>query len=332
MEIKTIYGTISIADQLTQHVFAFPVLERLKKINQSGVAAYVIPQLSSWSRYEHSVGVWTLLKHFNVSLEEQLAGLLHDVSHTAFSHVGELVLGHETHHADSYQDTIHEWFLRAQGVDKALAGQGVALRDVLHKAGAHAALEQDLPDLCADRLDYNLKAGVLCEYISEQDVAMVLNALRFEKGQWFFVDHDVAQKFAMLVLHNNEHIWGAVWNGLIYEWAAQALKRAIALAMISLDELHFSTDDILWNRLLASDDVVIKNLLYKIFHYQDFYRLVATEHDADMVIRPKFRGIDPLVKADDGLQRLSNIDHCFAQAYKRVGDLMMRGWFVKLLV
>ena len=39
------------------------------------------------TRYEHSVGVMLLARRVGGGLREQVAALLHDVSHTAFSHV-----------------------------------------------------------------------------------------------------------------------------------------------------------------------------------------------------------------------------------------------------
>lgn len=328
MNLTTLYGPLIIDNPVLRHVIQLPALERLKKVKQSGVAAYVIPQLNTWSRYDHSLGVLWLLQHYGASVEEQLAGLLHDVSHTAFSHVAELVFKHEQHEK-SYQDVIHEWFLRESSIDKELSLFSISLDAVLHKFGEHKALEQDLPHLCADRLDYNLTAGVLFERITPQEVHDLLQNLRFEHERWFFVDQMWAKRFGMLVLENDEQIWGTAWNGLLYDLAAQALRRAFVLNLISKNDLHFSTDDVLWQRLLTTNDSIIKNLMHKFFHYQDYYQLVQ-EGEHDIAIRPKFRGVDPFVATDRGFELLSALDKQFADAYGRVCNLIKRGWFVKL--
>lgn len=328
MKLTTLYGHLVVENPVIKHILQLPALERLKKISQSGVASYVIPQVKTWSRYDHSLGVLFLLQRYGASLEEQLAGLLHDVSHTAFSHVADFVFEH-TSQLDSYQDSIHEWFLRSCAIDKELALFSISLDEVLHKSGGHKALEQDLPYLCADRLDYNLMGGALFGRITPQEIQELLLHLKFEQDAWFFIDQKRAKRFALIVLENDLHIWGTAWNGILYELAAQALRRAIELKLVSQQELHFSTDEVLWNRLLASNDSVIKDLLHKFFHYQDSYKLVE-EGVHDFAFRPKFRGIDPFVKTSSGLVHLSSLDQQFADEYQRVRDLIKRGWFVKL--
>lgn len=328
MKLTTLYGPLVVENPVIKHILQLPALERLKKVSQSGVASYVIPQLKAWSRYDHSLGVLYLLQRYGASLEEQLAGLLHDVSHTAFSHVADFVFEH-TSDNDSYQDSIHEWFLRSCAIDKELALFSISLEEVLHKSGGHKALEQDLPYLCADRLDYNLMGGALFGRITPQEVQELLLHLKFEDDTWFFVDQAWAKKFGLLVLENDVKIWGTAWNGVLYELAAQALRRAFTLQLVSQQDLHFSTDDVLWNRLLMSDDSIIKDLLYKFFHYQDTYKLV--DHGAhDLAFHPKFRGIDPFVKTSSGLVHLSKLDLQFAGEYECTRDLIKRGWFVKL--
>ena len=67
------------------------VMQRLKDIDQSGAARYLGVKLPAFSRYEHSVGVYALLKKAGALKKEQVAGLLHDASHTVFSHVGDYI-------------------------------------------------------------------------------------------------------------------------------------------------------------------------------------------------------------------------------------------------
>lgn len=66
-------------------------MQRLK-----GISQFRIPDKyyfkDNYSRFEHSIGVMVLLGKLGASQEEQIAGLLHDVSHKAFSHVYDWVV------------------------------------------------------------------------------------------------------------------------------------------------------------------------------------------------------------------------------------------------
>ena len=88
--IKSIYGDVEITEPVFIALLQSPVLERLKKVTQGGPTDIAFPD-TAFTRYDHSVGVAVLLRLFNAPLQEQLAGLVHDVSHTAFSHLGDLI-------------------------------------------------------------------------------------------------------------------------------------------------------------------------------------------------------------------------------------------------
>lgn len=79
-----LYGSVEVEPVLRDLVNS-RLLQRLKGIHQAGAAYLVWPKWNV-TRFEHSIGVMLLIRRLGGSLEEQAAGLLHDVSHTAFSH------------------------------------------------------------------------------------------------------------------------------------------------------------------------------------------------------------------------------------------------------
>src|SRR5690606_15049462 len=109
-EINSLYGRVSIDEPVLIELLNAPAVQRLQQINQYGINFYTTKRYS-FTRYDHSVGVMVILRLFNLPLLEQIAGLLHDVSHTAFSHVADYLykMGDKKH---SYQDSIHEWYLQ----------------------------------------------------------------------------------------------------------------------------------------------------------------------------------------------------------------------------
>lgn len=96
-----LYGEFEVDVVLEELILSKP-MQRLKGIHQAG-ASYLMNEKWNVTRFDHSVGVMLLVKKLGGSVEEQIAGLLHDVSHTAFSHVIDYVFDNED---ESYHEEI----------------------------------------------------------------------------------------------------------------------------------------------------------------------------------------------------------------------------------
>jgi HD superfamily phosphohydrolase len=313
--VNTIYGDFEVTEPVLIDLFNSPVMQRIKYVRQYGVLDYVIKQKKEYTRYEHCVGVWALLKMYGATLEEQIAGLLHDASHTVFSHVADMLFSNQT--KDAYQDDIHEWYLKVCGIDVLLSHHDISLDAILHKSGQHKMLERDLPDICADRLEYNIQAGILTNMLTSQDIKVILNNIRYEHDQWFFVDKESAKKLALVSLFNTEHVWGGFANQCIYTWTVDALKRALHIQLLSLDDIHFSTDPVVWDKLWISNDPYIIECLNKIVSHKDLLARIDPQ-EKKLLKKGKFRGLNPLVKQNGQLYRLTDIDDEYRKEYDRV--------------
>lgn len=88
-----IYGVLNVEEPVFAEIIAAPTFQRLQGINMGPWVPcrpfYSIPV----SRYHHSIGVFMLLRRHGAPLAEQIAGLIHDVSHTAFSHLSDRLFG-----------------------------------------------------------------------------------------------------------------------------------------------------------------------------------------------------------------------------------------------
>ena len=321
--VNTLYRNFTVTEPVLIDLFNSPTMERIKQVRQYGAEDYVIKQKKEYTRYEHCVGVWALLRMYGAGLEEQIAGLLHDASHTVFSHVGDQLFKHESALC-SYQDDIHEWYLKEQKIDQLLAHHGIALDNIIHN-NKHTMLEQDLPNICADRLEYNLQAGLLTDLLTTDDIATILKDIRYENGNWFFVCKESAKKLAMVSLFNTEHVWSSTAAHFITKWTAQALERALEIALLTHHDIHFSTDPITWDKLWISNDPVIIECLENIVNYKAVIAMNAHKKEP---LKLKFRGLDPLVHigliGDQLLRRLTYLDDEYNQEYGRVKTYITR--------
>ncbi|MDQ0926463.1 HD superfamily phosphohydrolase [Bacillus atrophaeus] len=148
--IDSIYGKFVIDDVLSDLIRSTPI-QRLKKIHQGG-AAFLINNNWNTTRYQHSIGVMLLIRLLNGSLLDQIKGLLHDISHTAFSHVIDYVYSRK-------KEDFHEYFYRQIIENSEIPGillkHGYTLDLVLNYRCD--ILEEPLPNLSVDRIDYTLQ-------------------------------------------------------------------------------------------------------------------------------------------------------------------------------
>jgi HD superfamily phosphohydrolase len=309
-------------DVVLKEIINSDVIQRLKKIDQSGPPRYFGPKLPAFSRYDHSLGVLAILQKAGASKFEQISGLLHDSSHTVFSHLGDYLFAKKkiTKYTEkSYQDSTHLTYLQTKA-GSLLKKLNIKVEDIDPNNEKFTMLEQSLPDMCADRIQYNIHTGLLFGIISHREARDVVADLQFNDGKWFFTNPVLAKKFATLSVRFTQEFWGAKWNVMMNIHMKNAVKRAIKLGLITGKDI-FSTDDIVLDKLSSSDDEIIKLNLRRCDKHEE------EVDDPSFVTEqfyPKFRGIDPLVQTESGLVRLTEIDADFKAYYERV-----KGWCAK---
>lgn len=321
------WGDILICDPLIETLIETKAMQRIKDVEHLGpITKY--RGTSPLSRYDHCIGVWALLKKAGCSQEEQAAGLLHDASHTAFSHLAE-VLFKSPDGEHSYQDKIHLWFLQEMKIDNVIEKFAISLEQLNPDLPHYTALEQPLPALCADRIDYTLHVGRATNRLTQEEAQKITDDLFFNEGKWFFNSTKQAKKFAILALDLVENVYAAPENTALYHCFAQALHRAIELNLLTYDDLHFKSDSTALKKLEESNDQKIKDWLNKCATIENHFILVPYEK-GDYNLKPKFRGIDPLVFNGQKYKLLTEIDADFAAQYNRVKKWCSIGYGVTI--
>jgi HD superfamily phosphohydrolase len=320
--VETIWGEkVDLSGKL-KNIADSEVMQRLKNVDQSGPPRYFGPKLPAFSRYEHSVGVLSLLQKAGAPFVEQAAGLLHDASHTAFSHVSDYLFAKEPgeYTVKGYQDSVHMKYLRENA--QILAKEtGLKIEDL--DPESNPRLNQELPDMCADRIQYNIHTGVIFGRISKDEAAAIVNNLKFEDGKWMFTDPELARRFAMLSLHFTQYFWGADWNVSMNTHLGKALKRAISIGAISEADIY-STDDIVMQKISNCKDEQVQ--LYIRQCDQQLKRIDGKTYHTEH-FTPKFRGIDPLIKRGDGsIVRLTELNQEFKEVYESVKEWCSSGF------
>ena len=124
-----IYGRFEITEQVIVELINCPSLQRLKGVDQAG---YPKPYfVGSSNRFEHSLGVFLLIKKYNAPIEEQVAGLIHDVSHFVFSHCIDYTLDENSEKEHNYQDSILKDFIRESEISGIIEKYNLNLNTIL---------------------------------------------------------------------------------------------------------------------------------------------------------------------------------------------------------
>ena len=148
-----IYGKFEINEKVLTELIESPAIQRLKGINQFGMPQRFYPY-PGFSRYEHSIGVMLVLRKLKANIEEQVSGLIHDVSHTAFSHLVDWVIGDRE--KEDHQDKNLQKIVSLSTIPEILQKHNLDSEKVIEIKN-YRLLERPTPYLCADRIDYALR-------------------------------------------------------------------------------------------------------------------------------------------------------------------------------
>lgn len=344
VEIITIHGSIQTDHPLIRELVESSIFQRLKKINQYGVYEYIKNPIGTnnshveYTRYQHSLGVLVIIARYYDKegpelLKAIISGLLHDLSHTPFSHSTDLLLA-GGFLGESYQDKTLSSFMKRHGIAKILLKYGLRVEDILPEN--HPIQDQKSPALCADRIEYNLYACYKEGHLNYAERKKILEHLHFQNDQWYFDNEEVALLFAKISIWNSEHRWGcpdSYMTGLCF---SDALVRMLRLKLITKEQFDYILgDDEIWQILEESNDEAICKLLDQIKNPSYYFYLVPINGviitDASCIKGYcKFRGCDPLVGKDaNNCSHLTDINANFKELFDAKKAKTSKGFQIK---
>ena len=244
---------------------------------------------SSYSRYEHSVGVACIIWYFTHDKKQTLAGLFHDISTRAFSHVIDFVRK-DYLVQESTEDNTRQFILQDTVIMNQLLCDGISV-DEVSDYHVYPIADNDSPRLSADRLEYTL--GNLLNYrkctieeIEKYYKDLTVGVSEDGKQEIMFQNPDIAEEFA----------FGALSCGMIYscdfdrygmEKLAEILRKGLKDKTIMESDLYLSEVEVV-NKLSHSD---LRNT------WDEYTRLydVVKDTSGDIMVNAKKRYIDPYI-------------------------------------
>jgi len=306
-----VYGNFEIEEPIILELINSRTLQRLKEIDQTG---YFEPHFSgtAHSRFEHSIGVYLLLQMYDATIEEQVAGLIHDVSHSAFSHCIDYALDAGSEKEHSHQDNVFDEFVRKSEIPEILEKYDFNLEYILNDKN-FPLKEKDLPDLCADRLDYSLRAAIL--FKEKENVNYFIDNLLAENGRWIFKNFESAEKYAELFLKLNTDYYSGLPSAVMFRTVGDYLRYALSKKYISESDLY-TTDKIVLGKIepyIKADSqlsLLLDRMNKKIGSKND-------PNDYDASVFCKSRVVDPLCWQNGVVKRVSEVKPSWSNTIER---------------
>ncbi len=324
-----IYGEFKIEEPVILELVNSKPLQRLKNIDQAGYPlTYYNPHALPISelkhdRFEHSLGVYCLLKRFGASLEERIAGLIHDVSHAAFSHCIDYVLPAGSEKEQNHQDNVFKSFVKKTEIPAILKKYHFDANFVLDEHN-FPLLEKPLPDLCADRLDYSLRTAIIFKEATRQEFDYLLENLTTAGSSWVFKDFESAKKYAELFLKMNTLYFAGVYSAIMFRTVGDTLKYALEKGYISESDLY-TTDEEVLNKIRQNfSDGKLKLLFDRM---ENKVKFENNPQDYDARVFCKSRIVDPLFKDKETVKRVSEADSRWKAVLKK--EMRPKEYFIK---
>ncbi len=315
-----IYGEFEVEGVL-EELINTKVVQRLKNIHQGG-ASYLVNPNWNVTRYDHSVGTMIFIKIIGGSIEEQIAGLLHDISHTAFSHVVDFALNKSN---EDYHEEIFERIVETSDIPRILTKHGYDYKDILYNEKKWTLLERSAPDLCADRIDYTLRDMYSYGYISLVAIKNFLDSLEVKDGEIVINSINAAEWFVNTYYKEVIGFFLNPLNIYAYNRLSNALKLALDNEIITLEDL-LQDDNYVLSILKNSKNEEVRSLIQSLSYNVD---VVENKEEYDIHQVNKLRLIDPTVIIDGVVSKASKKSTLIKILGEQAMQKSIEGVFVK---
>lgn len=317
-----LYGEFEVDVVLEELILSKP-MQRLKGIHQAG-ASYLMNEKWNVTRFDHSVGVMLLVKKLGGSVEEQIAGLLHDVSHTAFSHVIDYVFDNED---ESYHEEIFSSVVKNSEIPAILAKHGYNYEDILLDDSKWTLLERSAPELCADRVDYTLRDMYTYGYISLEEVHSFLEDVIAVEGEMVLQSIEMAEWFTETYYKEVIDFFMKPMNIYGNDMLAKMLKVALHKRIIHADDFLLEDEELI-SKLQQCNDSEVHALLRKV-HLN--VKVKEARDDYDLYQKNKVRLIDPPLLREGEVVQSSVVSEKIKQMSEVAYEKAVRGMYVKVI-
>ncbi len=318
MEVKTPFGPLEIQDPMVLELIQMPLFQRLKGLAYLGLHANLDP-VTTYSRYDHIMGILYIIQHLPVSQQEK-ANIL-------APHMTEMALIDDPFSVDaqtaSEQREHREKILKDHQIQGALNTYNLSLDEVMDHLHKSLVIHTQFPSPF-DYLEYILHFGILKGKITPEEAETVIKDLQYDESQKiiYFKTMDIAKKVGTLSLEITKIQQQEPERLAVYHWLKEMRNHALKRNFLTLDDLYQKTDAEILRMLEETEDAIIESLFDKIKTPTEGFEV--TEDDGRLVHKDvihfpvRYYPLDPWVETKNFPQPLTNIDSNFQEAYNLI--------------
>lgn len=299
-----------IPDFIYEYIQA-PEMQRLKGISITCGAYFtkLFPNVMFYSKLEHSIGVALIIWNFTKDKKQALAGLFHDIASPAFSHCIDFLNG-DYEKQESTEELTSEIISNSTYIMNLLNRDGIKLEEV-NDYKLYPIADNDTPMLSADRLEYSFSNCFSLEDIFKvEEIKKIYSNLTILKNEYGkeelgFENIEVAELF----INKIRILWkDLVDNRFVMQSFVEIIKKLNSERLIQINDLYKLSEFELVEIAKKSDIIEVKKLIGNLANATDLYESNKDIENRYCVKVPaKYRYIDPIVKQEDGVNRLTRI-------------------------
>ena len=331
--IKEYYGVLS--ENFPEFLIDYIETPRMQK--QDGISCSCGKYYSKmydielwYSSLEHSIAVALVIWHFTHDKKQTLSGLFHDISTPAFKHCIDFMNGdHEKQ--ESTEDLTKTMIMESKEIMSLLKRDNINIDEVCDYH-IYPIADNDTPMLSADRLEYTLSNGLgqikkIWDLDEIKKIYSNIIIVDKEDGtpEMCFKDIEIADRFVE-VMSELSILYMDDKTRFGMQFLADIMKRMSELKLITVSDLYELSEKEIIDKIKVTKDYNISDCFKK---WQEGNEVKVSEEEPkdkySVKVKAKKRYIDPLVKTEDGIKRISevsekaknNIDNCLNYTFDR---------------
>ena len=289
-----------------------------------------------YSRLDHSVGVALIIWNFTKDKTQTIAGLLHDISTTVFSHVSDFRKG-DALTQTSTEEPTQKMILSDSVLCNLLQQDGIDPKKVVDYH-VYPIADNEIPSLSADRLEYMYPSGAALDGSwSLEEIAKTYNDLTIfkneeNKDELGFNSVEIAElyckKFCMIghILQLNE-------NKLCLQLLSQIMSKAVELDVLQEEDFMTLSESKIIEKIesfISKKTLGIEEQKFATM-YNTFRKMTKVEHTNQKLsedeyfgvsLKVKQRYINPLVKVGTNAQHAKRLSEVSDFANSLIKDFL----------